>query len=158
MKALNWANVALGVWLLMAPFALSYERIQAALWEDVVVGLLIAAYSLWRALEIEQMTVGNWIVALEKITKDMPRDTIYIAGHARQGQAVTTDRAAVLRLRDYFDALLAFTQKAIAAGTSREALAKTETLPGFESFQAAPPALTLGGALGVAYDELTAKG
>jgi hypothetical protein len=62
MKALNWANVALGVWLLMAPFALSYERIQAALWEDVVVGLLIAAYSLWRALEIEQMTVGNWIV------------------------------------------------------------------------------------------------
>ena len=37
-------------------------------------------------------------------------------------------------------------------------LAKTETLPNFESFQAAPPALTLGGALGVAYDELTAKG
>ena len=44
------------------------------------------------------------------------------------------------------------------AVNSREALAKTETLPGFESFQAAPPALTLGGALGVAYDELTAKG
>lgn len=103
-------------------------------------------------------SIRNWIVALEKITKDMPRETIYIAGHARQGQAVTTDRTAVLRLRDYFDALLAFTQKAIAAGTSREALAKTETLPGFESFQAAPPALTLGGALGVAYDELTAKG
>jgi hypothetical protein len=62
MKALSWANVALGVWLVIAPFALSYRRIQMALWEDVVVGLLIAAYSLRRALGIEQMTVGNRIV------------------------------------------------------------------------------------------------
>jgi hypothetical protein len=62
MKALSWGNFAMGVWLVMAPFALSYRRIQAALWEDMVVGLLIAAYSLWRALEIEPMTVSNWIV------------------------------------------------------------------------------------------------
>ena len=62
MKALSWANFALGIWLIIAPFALSYRRIQAALWEDVVVGLLVAAYSLWRALDVEQMAVGNWIV------------------------------------------------------------------------------------------------
>lgn len=103
-------------------------------------------------------SIRNWIATLEKITKDMPRDTIYIAGHAREGLAVTADRAAVLTLRNYFDALLSFTHKAIAAGTSRDELTKTETLPGFERYQSAPPALTLGGALGVAYDELTAKG
>jgi SPW repeat-containing protein len=62
MKALSWANFVLGVWLVVAPFALVYRGIQAALWDDVVVGLLIAAYSLWRALEAEQMIVGNWIV------------------------------------------------------------------------------------------------
>ena len=62
MKALCWTNFALGVWLVIAPFALLYRGIQAALWDDVVVGLLIAAYSLWRALEIAKRTVGNWVV------------------------------------------------------------------------------------------------
>src|SRR4029434_4540785 len=62
MKVLRWTNFALGLWLVIAPFALLYRGIQAALWDDVVVGLLIAAYSLWRALEIEQMIVGNWVV------------------------------------------------------------------------------------------------
>lgn len=63
MKALSWMNFALGVWLVIAPFALLYRGIQAALWDDIVVGLLIAAYSLWRALEVEQMTVSNGIVS-----------------------------------------------------------------------------------------------
>ena len=62
MKALSWTNFALGVWLVIAPFALLYQGIQAALWDDLAVGLLIAAYSLWRALEIDQMIVGYWIV------------------------------------------------------------------------------------------------
>ena len=62
MKALSWTNFALGVWLVIAPFALLYRGIQAALWDDLAVGLLIAAYSLWRALEIDQMIVGYWIV------------------------------------------------------------------------------------------------
>jgi hypothetical protein len=61
-KALSWANFALGVWLAVAPFVLVYRGIQAALWDDVAVGILIAAYSLWRALEIEQLIVGNWVV------------------------------------------------------------------------------------------------
>jgi hypothetical protein len=62
MKALSWTNFALGMWLIAAPFVLLYRGTQAALWDDVTVGLLIAAYSLWRALEIEQLIVGNWIV------------------------------------------------------------------------------------------------
>ena len=43
MKALSWTNFALGLWLVIAPFVLLYRGIQAALWDDVVVGLLIAA-------------------------------------------------------------------------------------------------------------------
>ena len=62
MKVLRWTNFALGVWLVIAPFALLYRGIHAALWDDVAVGLLIAAYSLWCALEIEQLRIGNWVV------------------------------------------------------------------------------------------------
>jgi len=61
-KALSWTNFALGVWLVIAPFVLLYRGIQAALWDDIVVGLLIAAFSFSRALEIEKLIVGNWIV------------------------------------------------------------------------------------------------
>jgi hypothetical protein len=62
----------------------------------------------------------------------------------------------VLRFRDYFDAVLALTRKGIAQGQTKEALAATATLPGFESYQGGG-VLTLSGVLGVAYDELTAK-
>jgi len=53
--------LAYHLWLAAARFALLYRGIRAALWDDVVVGILLAAYSLWRALEIEELTVANWI-------------------------------------------------------------------------------------------------
>jgi cyclase len=101
-------------------------------------------------------SIQNWITILEKVTKQMPADTIYIAGHARDGAPVTVDRQAVLRFRDYFDAVLAYTRKAIAGGQTKEAVATAASLPGFETYQGGG-ALTLGGVLGVAYEELTAK-
>ena len=101
-------------------------------------------------------SIQNWITILEKVTKQMPADTIYIAGHARDGAPVTVDRQAVLRFRDYFDAVLAYTRKAIAGGQTKEAVAAAASLPGFETYQGGG-ALTLGGVLGVAYEELTAK-
>src|SRR5207248_7290078 len=69
---------------------------------------------------------------LEKLEKDMRPDTICIAGHARDGQPPTADRKALLRFRDYFDAVLTLTRKAIAQGQSKDALAATAALPGFE--------------------------
>jgi len=101
-------------------------------------------------------SIQNWMKILEKVAKDMPGDTIFIAGHARDGAPLTVDRKALLRFRDYFDAVLAFTRKAVAAGQTKEALAATTTLPGFETYQGGG-ALTLGGVLSVAYEELTAK-
>ena len=101
-------------------------------------------------------SIQNWIKILEKVGKEMPADTIFIAGHAREGLPLTVDRKAVLRFRDYFDAALTLTRKGIAAGQTKEALAATPALPGFESYQGGG-VLTLSGVLGVAYDELTAK-
>jgi glyoxylase-like metal-dependent hydrolase (beta-lactamase superfamily II) len=101
-------------------------------------------------------SIQNWMKILEKVNKDFPADTIFIAGHAKDGLPLTTDRKALLRFRDYFDAVLALTRKGIAAGQTKEALVATAALPGFEGYQGGG-ALSLSGVLGVAFDELTAK-
>jgi hypothetical protein len=48
-------------------------------------------------------------------------------------------------------------RKGIAAGQTKDAIAATLTLPGFDTYQSSGTVLTLGGVLAVAYDELTAK-
>ena len=64
MKALSWTNVVLGLWLLISPFALGYSGTAAT--EDIIVGILIAAFALWRALgeETEAMKGVSWTVAI----------------------------------------------------------------------------------------------
>lgn len=66
MKGLSWANFILGVWLVIAPFALVYRGISAALWDNVIVGIIIAVLAAWRALGKESvgMTVTSWAVAV----------------------------------------------------------------------------------------------
>jgi cyclase len=101
-------------------------------------------------------SIQNWMKILEKVHTDMPADTIFIAGHSKEGLPLTADRQALLRFRDYFDAVLALTRKGIAQGQTKEALAATAALPGFEGYQGGG-VLSLSGVLGVAYDELSAK-
>jgi glyoxylase-like metal-dependent hydrolase (beta-lactamase superfamily II) len=102
-------------------------------------------------------SIANWITILEKAGKDFPGGTIFIAGHARDGVPPAVNRAAVLRFRDYLTAVLDFTRKEIARGQSKDAIAGTAALPGFDGYQGGG-VLTLKGVLESAYDELTAKG
>jgi cyclase len=102
-------------------------------------------------------SIQNWMTTLEMVAKENAADTIYIAGHAREGLPITVDRAALARFRDYFDAVLTTARKGIAAGSSKEEITKLEALKGFESYQGSGTRLSLAGSLGVAYDELTAK-
>lgn len=101
-------------------------------------------------------SIQNWMKALETIEKQMPGNTIFIAGHGKDGGPVTTNKAALAAFRDYFDAVLTLTRKGIAQGQSKEAIAATASLPGFEDYQSSP-GLNLAGVLGVAFDELTSK-
>jgi glyoxylase-like metal-dependent hydrolase (beta-lactamase superfamily II) len=103
-------------------------------------------------------SIQNWMKTLDAVAKEMPGGTIYIAGHAKEGLPVTVDRKALQQFRNYFDAVLSHVRKGIAAGSSKEEIAKLEALPGFAGYQSAPPVLTLAAVLGVAYDELTSKG
>lgn len=99
-------------------------------------------------------SMQNWLKTVETIAKDMPADTLYIAGHSKEGLPVIVRRDALQKQRDYLDAVLTHVRKAIAAGKSKQEATALETLAGFESYEAAPPRLTLATVLGVAYDEL----
>ena len=42
MQWLSWINALLGVWLFIAPFALGYSDISSPLWNDIVLGVIVA--------------------------------------------------------------------------------------------------------------------
>ena len=51
MKGLSWVNFVLGLWLIIAPFVLHYREVSSAMWNNVIVGIVIAILAIARALE-----------------------------------------------------------------------------------------------------------
>lgn len=49
-KSLAWINVVLGVWLILAPFIIGYATLAVALWNDIIVGILVVVLAGWAAL------------------------------------------------------------------------------------------------------------
>ncbi len=65
MRVLSWINFVLGIWLICAPFALGYSGTShVAAGEDVVLGILIAAFSLWVASAVDSLMGVSWLVLL----------------------------------------------------------------------------------------------
>ena len=52
LKTLDWINTVLGIWLIVAPFILSYTGVTAALWNDIIVGIVVAVLAAWAALTV----------------------------------------------------------------------------------------------------------
>ncbi|GAC1470307.1 MAG: hypothetical protein PVSMB1_18550 [Gemmatimonadaceae bacterium] len=63
MEWLNWVAVALGLWLMDAPFSFDYASISVALYQDVTLGIVIAVLACWRALTPEGAFL-SWMLAL----------------------------------------------------------------------------------------------
>ena len=99
--------------------------------------------------------IGNWIDVLGQVADANSSDTIYIFGHGGPGAGVTGSRSDLTNLRDYFSAVLDLTRREMQAGRSKEEIAGTEALPGFDDYASPFPLLSLSGVLGVAYDELS---
>ena len=99
--------------------------------------------------------IASWIDSLGQVAGEHDADTIYVFGHGSPDAGVTGDRSELTHLRDYFSAALELTQRAMQAGRSKEEIAATESLPGFEDHVSPFPLLSLTGVLGVAYDELS---
>lgn len=43
----SWVNVILGIWLIFAPFILGYSTNTAALWNDIILGIIVAVLATW---------------------------------------------------------------------------------------------------------------
>lgn len=42
-------NVAAGIWLIVAPFVLGYSGTARALWNDIILGVIVLALAFWSA-------------------------------------------------------------------------------------------------------------
>lgn len=51
-KTLSWVNALLGVWLVIAPFILTYTSTAAAMWNDIVIGIVVAVLGVWAAVSV----------------------------------------------------------------------------------------------------------
>jgi cyclase len=100
--------------------------------------------------------VDSWITVLDRATGAASRDTIFIAGHAKNN-VVRSTRADVVHFRDYLTAALDHARKGVKAGQSKEEVQKLEALKGFEDNVSPNPRLTLAFVLGLCYDEVTQK-
>lgn len=100
-------------------------------------------------------SMRNWMRVLEQVVNTHAPDTLYIFGHAGEGLPVTGGSAELLQFRDYLGAVLAFVERHVEAGRSREEiLALRAPLAGFEAWG---PFGRVGprDAVSVAYDEVT---
>lgn len=46
----EWINVVLGAWLIVSPFLLGFAAHATALWNQIVVGVLVGGLALWTAI------------------------------------------------------------------------------------------------------------
>lgn len=46
----EWINLVIGVWLILAPFVLGFTTETTAMWNHIVVGVVIGVDALWAAL------------------------------------------------------------------------------------------------------------
>ncbi|HEX8393392.1 MAG TPA: MBL fold metallo-hydrolase [Longimicrobium sp.] len=80
-------------------------------------------------------SMRNWSRLLGEVVNGHSADTIYIFGHAGDGLPVTGGPAEVLGFRDYLSGVLAFVERQVAAGRTREeVLAMRAPLAGFETW------------------------
>jgi hypothetical protein len=54
----EWVNVLLGVWLVISPWVLAFSGLMMAMWNAVIVGIVVAALALW-ALGTDK-DIGGW--------------------------------------------------------------------------------------------------
>ena len=95
----------------------------------------------------------NWIEVLNKTVKKFDNKTKYIFGHAAEGYEVTGSADDLMKFGDYLGAVLAFAEKEIKAGKSKEEFLKNTSIPGVTEWKG--DGITR--PLTAAYEEVMAK-
>lgn len=50
----SWLKFILGIWILISPWILGYWRITSALWNQIIIGVLIILLFLWEVVGTEE--------------------------------------------------------------------------------------------------------
>lgn len=53
-RTLDWINAILGVWLVVSPFALGYSATVTAMWNNIIVGLVVLVLAGWAAFIVSR--------------------------------------------------------------------------------------------------------
>lgn len=101
-------------------------------------------------------SLKGWIKSLDDVAKTYPADAIYLFGHGNPAFGVVGTRDDLIRQREFFLALMDYTQKQIDAGKGKSEIVALDNLPGFKDWHQPLPN-RLGLCLGAAYDELATK-
>jgi SPW repeat-containing protein len=56
----SWINIVLGVWVLISPFVVQFTRFPAAVWNNVIVGIVIAILAIIRT-SVPSQTGWSWV-------------------------------------------------------------------------------------------------
>jgi len=80
-------------------------------------------------------SIANWIDILKKASTEYGNDTLYIFGHAAEGQEVTGSGNDLLKFRDYLQRLLEYARAEHKAGKSKEEFLKNTAIPGVTEWQ-----------------------
>jgi hypothetical protein len=55
---LGWLNLILGIWVFIAPFVLGYSNVSSALWDDLVLGVIVVVLSAWSLWATNETRTG----------------------------------------------------------------------------------------------------
>jgi hypothetical protein len=60
---ISWINILLGIWMIISPFALGFANVPRSMWNNVVLGIVIAIVAIIRTSTTRQPGWG-WLNAL----------------------------------------------------------------------------------------------
>jgi len=55
----GWIGIILGIWLIIAPFVLRYQHVTNAMWNDIILGVLVAVTSYILSADMRRTNVGG---------------------------------------------------------------------------------------------------
>ena len=54
MQWIGWSVLIFGIWMICAPFILGYSGTAGALWNDIIMGLLVGSFGWWAAIKLKK--------------------------------------------------------------------------------------------------------
>jgi hypothetical protein len=53
-RTLDWITAVVGLWLIASPFVLAFSAEAAAMWNNIIVGVVVIVLAVWAALMVSR--------------------------------------------------------------------------------------------------------